>query len=32
MEGWFNSGEMFGDISMNNVMDPSNINLSDLPE
>ena len=21
MEGWFNSGEMFGDISLNNVMD-----------
>ena len=32
MEGWFNSGEMFGDISMNNVMDPSNINLNDLPD
>jgi len=32
MEGWFNSGEMFGDISLNNVMDPSNINLSDLPD
>ena len=24
MEAWFNSGEMFGDISMNNIMDPSN--------
>ena len=32
MEGWFNSGEMFGDISMNNIMDPSNINLNDLPD
>ena len=32
MEGWFNSGEMFADISLNNVMDPSNINLSDLPD
>ena len=34
MEGWFNSGEMFGDISLNNVMDPSNvnINLNDLPD
>ena len=32
MEGWFNSSEMFGDISMNNVMDPSNINLNDLPD
>lgn len=34
MEGWFNSGEMFGDISLNNVIDPSNvnINLNDLPD
>ena len=32
MEGWFNNGEMFGDISLNNVMDPSNINLNDLPD
>ena len=34
MEGWFNSGEMFGDISLNNVVDPSNvnINLNDLPD
>ena len=34
MEGWFNSGEMFGDISLNNVLDPSkvNINLNDLPD
>ena len=32
MEGWFNSGEMFGDISFNNVMDPSSINLNDLPD
>ena len=32
MEGWFNSGEMFGDISLNSVMDPSNINLNDLPD
>ena len=31
MEGWFNNGEMFGD-SLNNVMDPSNINLNDLPD
>tara|TARA_B100000963_G_scaffold345116_1_gene348840 strand:+ start:1036 stop:2169 length:1134 start_codon:yes stop_codon:yes gene_type:complete len=32
MEGWFNSGEMFGDISLNNVMDPSSINLNELPD
>ena len=32
MEGWFNSGEMFGDISLNSVMDPSNINLNELPD
>lgn len=32
MEGWFNNGEMFRDISLNNVMDPSNINLNDLPD
>ena len=32
MEGWFNSGDMFGDISLNSVMDPSNINLNDLPD
>ena len=32
MEGWFNNSEMFGDISMNNIMDPSNINLNDLPD
>ena len=32
MEGWFNNSEMFNDISLNNVMDPSSINLNDLPD
>ena len=30
MEGWFNNNEMFGDISLNNMMDPSSINLNDF--
>lgn len=32
MEGWFNNNEMFSDLSLNNMMDPSSINLNDLPD
>ena len=32
MEGWFNNNDMFSDISLNNMMDPSSINLNDLPD
>ena len=32
MEGWFNNNEMFSDLSLNNMLDPSSINLNDLPD